>query len=410
MRLLLLFLIFCPLMACSAHSKEIKLAQKTKIEIRHDKLSKSPTIDVYLKGKGPFKFLLDTASTNSVISPELAQELGIEPDKSIPKSSVLLIDGIGYVYYSKMTDIYLGENKILRRSRMQISSDGIYGDKVGTIGLSTLFEAKIVNDPNNARLNIILNPNSAECDPLNTKSKCNFSYYDNPKIDVILGAEKFELLLDTGYEGSMPFILFKNNFTNRIWTKYNHVFKTERDKAISDLPYGRVFSKDFIFNGNKECFADFYIKQPKDKSPKMVENIGTIGWWVIKNVAFEFDVKTRKLSYPQGACPYKKINTNGIGAISPIEDGDRAYIHKFIVGSPVDLSGLVNFDILERVHLADGTIIEMLTEDLVMNHLDDILFSPAGTVVKFDVVRDEKIVTIPVVSKGPKFLNLDDIE
>lgn len=228
MRFIVFFLALWPFIACSAHSKEAKPVNEVQIVIPHGNFAKSPTVDVYLKGKGPFKFLLDTGATNSVISPVLARELGIESDKTTPKSSTLLLDGIRYFYYSEMTDIYLGKDKILRRSRMQISSGGIYGDIVGTIGLSTLYEAKIVNDPDAAQLKIILDENKTECDPIKVKSKCNFSFYDNPRIDVELGGEKFELLLDTGYEGSIPFILFKSKFTNKIWEKTNHFLKRKK--------------------------------------------------------------------------------------------------------------------------------------------------------------------------------------
>jgi Aspartyl protease len=403
-----IFIILCSLLACSAQANETRHIKQVKIEIPHDYLNRSPTIDVYLKGKGPFKFLLDTGSSTSTISPELAQELGVKPDKTSPKSSTLTIDGIKYFYFSEMTDIYLGKNKILRRSRMAINMNNNANAKDGTIGLSTLFEAKIANDPDNARLTITLDGHKIACDPLKENSKCKFSFYDMPRIDVKLGGKKVEMLLDTGYGGKAPFVLFKSNFTNRIWTEYKHVLNKERSAAISDLPIGRAFTKDFVFNGTKECFADFYIKHPKDNSTKLAETVGTIGWWVIKDVAFEYDAKTRKLSYPHGACPYERINMIGIGARALLDDGDQAYIHNIIGGSPADIAGIVNFDILERVHLADGTVIEDLNEDFT-SRLDDIMYAPEGTVVRFDVVREGKIVTIPVTSKGPFFLNLGDI-
>ena len=293
MRLLMISFILCSLVACAAQSKETRPVKEAKIEIPYGNTSESPTIDVYLMGKGPFKFEFDTAATNSTISPSLARELGIKPDKTIPKSSGLVIDKIVYFHYSEMIDIYLGKNQLLRRSRMQIMPSNGNGDRVGTIGLSTLFDANIVNDPDNALLTITLDANNIECDPLKVKSKCNFSYDVIPTIDLKLGGEKFKLFLDTGFDGTSPFILFKSNATNRIWSKYHNIFKTEKNAAISDLPYGRVFSKDFVFNGTEGCFADFYIKNPKDKSPRMIENIGTLGWWVIKKMPLNIMLKAK---------------------------------------------------------------------------------------------------------------------
>ena len=100
----------------------------------------------------------------------------------------------------------------------------------------------------------------------------------------------------------------------------------------------------------------------------------------------------------------------GIGAKGRSADDENiVYIYNIIVGSPADVAGIVNYDVLKRVILADGTIVDALGTEFASG-VSDIMYPPEGTVVTFDVLRDGKIVTIPVVSKGPKFLNLDDIK
>ena len=125
---------------------------------------------------------------------------------------------------------------------------------------------------------------------------------------------------------------------------------------------------------------------------------------MLEDVAFEYDVFERKLKYPADTCPYKKIDKVGLGSVGTNDEGEQGYIYDLVPDSPAVIAGLKNGDILERIRFPNGTIVEKIPEDY-LKHRDEFLYGQVGVTYQYDVVREGKIVSIPVTTREPNFID-----
>lgn len=225
-----------------------------------------------------------------------------------------------------------------------------------------------------------------------------------PTIKAQLGSQPAILIFDSGYTGSSPIIMFKSDYTNSIWQSTPP--QTQTLKPFSDLPLKRVLSRDFNFAGNSNCYADFYIRDPNDSSGRFREVAGLLGWWTIKNAAFTLDLNTMSLDYPNTQCPFKTINTLGIGGFGPNSDKSTLFIGNIAPNGPAYRAGLRDQMEIERIYLANGRIIDTF-EDGMRSTSKQHVHSRPGSVVGFDVIDNGQIRRINVTAERPKFTKLE---
>ena len=81
--------------ACQAQDSDV--AEMVTLTLPHSPIGESPSVDVYIEGKGPYAFVLDTGAVRSYITTELAYELGlgIEPERTL---EVLTIKDLSLIH------------------------------------------------------------------------------------------------------------------------------------------------------------------------------------------------------------------------------------------------------------------------------------------------------------------------
>jgi len=175
---------------------------------------------------------------------------------------------------------------------------------------------------------------------------------------------------------------------------------------VSDKAIKAIKTKDFIFENNEDCYADFFIRDPKDASPKFDETVGTIGWRVVKRVAFEIDFTEDKLNYPDDTCPYTNFdNRFGVQSLGTTSDAEQALVKFIAPGSAADKAGLRKGDIWQRLTLEDGEIVEKFDSyfnDIKEKHIH----APAGTRTTIEFLRDGREMKVDVINEDIVFTKL----
>src|SRR5512139_2882448 len=88
---------------------------------------------VYVNGQGPFKFIVDTGASRSVIAPHVAQALGLTPDTSRPVQ-LRGITGTANVPSILVEKLQAGDLKV-ERQRMPVIVPSVMADADGILGV-----------------------------------------------------------------------------------------------------------------------------------------------------------------------------------------------------------------------------------------------------------------------------------
>lgn len=99
---------------------------------------------VKLNGAGPFRFVLDTGSNRSAISPKLAATLGLTPDPGTPVE-VHGVTGSAVVPGATVAELQIGDIT-LRDQRLPVLPDPVFSDADGILGVAGLEQARIEVD------------------------------------------------------------------------------------------------------------------------------------------------------------------------------------------------------------------------------------------------------------------------
>lgn len=105
-----------------------------------DKLSRM-TVDVFINGHGPFPFAVDTGAERTVISANLAQRLGLTPDRSAQLHSVA---GIDTVRTTRLATLQVG-TKIISDIQAPILAGHNLG-AAGLLGVDALADQRVIMD------------------------------------------------------------------------------------------------------------------------------------------------------------------------------------------------------------------------------------------------------------------------
>ena len=108
-------------------------------------------VPVTINGKGPFRFVLDTGANRSVLTPQLAEHLGL----AISTSSRLTMTGVtgsASVPTVAVESLHVGDVE-LRHVQLPVAS-GLSADVSGTLGVDALPDTRVLLDITNRRIQI----------------------------------------------------------------------------------------------------------------------------------------------------------------------------------------------------------------------------------------------------------------
>lgn len=155
---------------------------------------------VYVNGQGPFKFIVDTGASRSVIAPHVAQALGLAPDASRPVQ-LRGITGTANVPSILVEKLRAGDLKV-ERQRMPVIVPGVMADADGILGVDGF-------------KNLCLRASFVNNDITITRKGCPLAARDWPRaratmrfgglvmVSARIGGQKVKAIIDTGAERSL---------------------------------------------------------------------------------------------------------------------------------------------------------------------------------------------------------------
>jgi predicted aspartyl protease len=118
----------------------------------------SLTVPVMINGQGPFQFAIDSGSTTTLVSDELADRLQLPPGKSV---RVHAMSGIARIRTVKIREIEVSANKLSNIELAAVPRENLDAD--GLLGLNLLKNQRIVMDF--LARSIRIEPSTAKADP-----------------------------------------------------------------------------------------------------------------------------------------------------------------------------------------------------------------------------------------------------
>jgi predicted aspartyl protease len=163
--------------------------------------------DVFIDGQGPFNFLLDTASSRTMLFDHLRQKLNLEPSQA-GRLKVYAMNNIGSAVPVKPRELRLGDWRIENLTLGVLpdemhSPEGVAGAD-GILGMDALAGHFLMVDHDTLRLKL-MNPAGADTDIYRRWPSAELTPYQAKDIDVTLwwlrakfGDQNVTALLDMG--------------------------------------------------------------------------------------------------------------------------------------------------------------------------------------------------------------------
>lgn len=401
--LLLAMLFFCDGPRVNAQALN---SQYFQIKIDHGVSNQPPTLDVFLNGQGPYKFYVDTASTQTLISKSLADKLKLNPELEKIKSSNMTVGGVEESLFSKAIKISLSPKQHSVELTPIIKNDDnlVHPNIDGVIGLTFLMGSKIANIPSEKALFLEFQVGPHGCNEV-WINRCYSKTNSPPSILSHVAGKKVPLLIDTGFTGLKEFLLLKSDLTNHIWAKTNSQNGSLLNESLSDKKLRRILTEDFTFADNDNCQANFYIFAPNDRTPKQNSEVGLLGWSALKEMKFliDFTGKTPKVSVPKDYCPYKAINTSGLARLGFNKQTKRAIILRINSNSPAANAGLKVGDEIQSVKMRSN---QEVSDFSISSNLRQIVYLIPGETATFEVLRLGKQLNVEVKAEEVFFAEI----
>ena len=378
----------------------------TPILIPHNDHDLTPVLDIYIGDKGPYKFLIDTGATQSSITRDLADEVGLSYQEQSDSSTLTVIEE-KFQAVTEIIDLYISDQKIKRRTNLFITEDkfNLETKARGILGISAFQTGVLENDPINQNLILSLPSEAKECDISNKQSGCLVTTSDFTTVPFSLGSHHGNIIIDTGHQAGTVIGFFKSLYTNKLWHQYHQDLPIVEAGAFSDRPLRFLRTNNFSLNG-KSCLGEVLIRDPEDKSPLYDSTVGYLGWAVLKYIPFKIDYKNEDFFFNMHQCPYANVKTIGINGIYTSKDFRYMYIDGIIAGSPADRSGLKLGDQVEKIILSDGNVLTKF-DITIINHNDQHVYAPVGSKVTYFVRRDDELIPFVMTAEGPPLVELD---
>lgn len=250
-----LFLPLLPLAAAlpvfAGQDGQQQAAQTDILAIRKDQWSRM-TVPVKVVEQGPFRFLIDTGSQNTVLSRDLATRLSLVPNR---KARLISVAGTEMVDMVDLDQIDLGRRSYYGLSAPLLESEHMGAD--GILGLDSLQDQRVLVDFRKGLLAID--------DAKNLGGNRGFEIVVEARrrsgqlimADAKLEGIKVQVVIDTGAETSIGNIALQKALTRKRKSEKIELLSVTGHTVSADLGYARWLEiSDVRFNNVAIAFTD----------------------------------------------------------------------------------------------------------------------------------------------------------
>ena len=390
--------------ACAAENQ----GETVNILVPHNKFNRTPVVDVFINDHGPYPFAIDTGATNSSISKRLATELGLVISTQNTRET-FTVNELVFYDYTDLISLKIGGDDVVRNTRLNVIDlpPNNKTNPLGIIGATELLGGTLENDSKSNLLKLKLPKERPLCDFIDESSSCyDGSDYLQLK-SFSIGTAVGDLVIDTGYSGDDSILLFKSNFTNDLWRNELGAISEEKSILTKSGTVKKFRTKDFDIHGQQNCSTKVIVQSPKNNTPFFSKVTGTLGWSALKNTDFKIDYSDKISSFiPQDFCPWNRERTLGISAVAFAHDQTVMQIASIISGSPADKAGLEVGDIVLKVILENGVVIEKFNNDIF--EYDDIhIYAEPGTKVVYVLEGENPPKKVSIIAENETHIKID---
>lgn len=226
-------------------------AQTDVIAIRKDQWSRM-TVPVKVVEQGPFRFLIDTGSQNTVLSTDLAQRLSLVPSR---KARLISVAGTQMVDMVDIEQIDLGRRSYYGLAAPLLKSEHMGAD--GILGLDSLQDQRVLVDFKKGLMAID--------DAKNLGGNRGFEIVVEARrrsgqlimADAKLEGIKVQVVIDTGAETSIGNIALQKALTRKRKSEKIELLSVTGHQVSADLSYARWLEiSDVRFNNVAIAYTD----------------------------------------------------------------------------------------------------------------------------------------------------------
>lgn len=154
---------------------------------------------VWLNGRGPFHFIVDTGANRTVLAPDTARQLGIEIDPSA-RAVVHGVTGSEAAPVARVRELRAGG--IVRRDvLMPVVSSRVHADADGMLGADNLSGVRLTVDFRRNRIDIQAGGGARPRDGIALPAQMRFGLL--PRVRGRVGGVEVDTVIDTGAERSI---------------------------------------------------------------------------------------------------------------------------------------------------------------------------------------------------------------
>jgi len=338
--------------------------------------------DAMLNGEGPFRFLFDSGASLNMLTPGVAQQLGLHPE-----GPVILATGAGSgsipTQMARVAQVRIGDLVLHDQAFVILPMPwGDHPGPVGAVGYEMMKRLLVTVDYENKRL--IFNA------PL------SLSYSNRgvvvpieptlPSIQVrasVNGASG-DFGIDTGDEASLTVeqrFVSQHNLVKQLSPRYHGYSGSGIGGAEPEAYYGRV---ETLRIGEAE--VNHVIAFLCDGQAMSPENAGNIGTQILRQFNITFDVPHGVLYFEKNSNWGKPEVYNRAGIVIDSIQQDQK-VMTVLPGSPAEIAGVAVGDIIIKI---DGRA----PNDNPLQRDDPAFLQPIGTVVHLTLQHGDKIRTI----------------
>jgi len=278
-----------------------------------------PHVPVYVNGKGPYTFTLDTGATATTISPKLAEELGIEPYKVENALAAGVGGGKIDVKFAKLDSFQLGSERVEDEEVLVIDFDSTLGCFTpGVVGHSFLKHFTLHVDYRTK--NMMLEKRNGKESQDDGIQWTDFEYAEDTHLvtvpSYINGLGPFNLVVDTGSGGTVisPQVAEHLGFSeeNKIGNLQIKSLTSDSEDDVSDGCVGGCQGIGGFAPGYAVQAAEFRAGSQTQENPilavidlKVVSprglaiKDGIIGYPFLKDVELIIDYPNKKIAFIQ---------------------------------------------------------------------------------------------------------------
>ena len=349
---IVLFLMSFFLLACRGDAKE-----QTKVihKVNLIDTNKYPIVELMVN-KQKFKFILDTGSPYTILSPRTAKKLSLKTHNVSQQQKGLA----GFISTSRtINEIQLELSGYICRytpfvyqePKTQVKNmyTHIFSGFDGVLGVDFFTGTKLTIDGKNQVAYI-------EKDIKPTNISCNAQ----PKYDtkgsllvVELQGEEFSVLADTGFTQQKSIVFFPSLKTLKLWRAVNAKFVLTRLAMLGNSSMKQTIFPDTIISGQNVGRVMVLIPDPVDTKFKAGNVDGLFGWQYIKNGVLSLDYSTMKptpATFRFHGKWDRRQNLSGLREGLSITPQGKVVFSKVDIGSPAYLAGIVASDKIVEIN------------------------------------------------------------